>query len=107
MKLSALALDYDGTIAIDGVLDSSVRAAIGEVRQRGIAVILVTGRRLTDLQGVVEDLTCFDAVVAENGAVVDFPRSRRHTVIGHCPNRTFVVGTRRPPIAFSGPDFRL
>ena len=46
MKLAALALDYDGTIAVDGVLDPGVREAIADARQRGIAVILVTGRRL-------------------------------------------------------------
>ena len=46
MKFSALALDYDGTIARDGVFDPTVREAIGEARHRGIAVILVTGRHL-------------------------------------------------------------
>lgn len=40
MKFSALALDYDGTIALDGILDPTVREAIAEARQRGIAVIL-------------------------------------------------------------------
>ncbi len=32
MKFVVLALDYDGTIAHDGVLDPEVRAAIGEAR---------------------------------------------------------------------------
>ena len=49
MKFSALALDYDGTIAIDGVFDPTVREAVAEARQRGIVVILVTGRQLPDL----------------------------------------------------------
>ena len=49
MKFSALALDYDGTIAVDGVFDPTVREAVGEVRRRGIVVLLVTGRRLSDL----------------------------------------------------------
>jgi len=67
MKFSVLALDYDGTIAHDGKLDSDVRAAIGEVRSRGIAVVLVTGRILSDLRSVAGDLDFVDAVVAENG----------------------------------------
>jgi hydroxymethylpyrimidine pyrophosphatase-like HAD family hydrolase len=60
MKLSALALDYDVTIATDGVFSATVRQAIGEVRQRGVAVILVSGRRLADVRAVAGDLTCFD-----------------------------------------------
>ena len=56
VKLSALALDYDGTIAVDGVLDPGVREAIAEARQKGIAVVLVTGRRLAELRHVAGDL---------------------------------------------------
>jgi len=32
MKFGVLALDYDGTIARDGILDAEVRSAIGEAR---------------------------------------------------------------------------
>lgn len=49
-----LALDYDRTIARDGVLDPEVRAAIAEVCKRGIAVVIVTGRILTKLEQVAE-----------------------------------------------------
>ena len=52
MKLEAVALDYDGTIAVDGTMDPAVRGAIAELRQHGIAAILVTGRRLADLKEV-------------------------------------------------------
>ncbi|HEU4935595.1 MAG TPA: HAD hydrolase family protein [Vicinamibacterales bacterium] len=56
MKLSAIALDYDGTIAHNNVMDPSVRMAIAEARDAGIAVILATGRRLDDLRRVAGDL---------------------------------------------------
>ena len=69
MKLCVIALDYDGTIAHDGVMDPDVRAVIGEVRRHGITVVIVTGRILSDLRAVAGDLRCVDAVVAENGAV--------------------------------------
>jgi len=82
MKFSALALDYDGTIATDGVFNPTVRDAIGDARQRGIVVALVTGRRLADLRRAAGDLTCFDVIVAENGAVLDFPGGR-HVLLGH------------------------
>jgi len=90
MKFKALALDYDGTIATNGVFSAGVRDAIGEVRQRGITVILVTGRRIADLERVAGDLSCFDAVVAENGGVVEFPASGRHVLVGHPVNPAVV-----------------
>ena len=94
MKLSAFALDYDGTIAVDGVLDADVRDAIAVARRQGIMAILVTGRRLVDLRRVAGDLTCFDVVVAENGGVLDFPVTGRHVVLGHRPYPAFVDGLR-------------
>src|SRR6188768_1455625 len=89
MKLSVLAIDYDGTIALDGAFDPGVREAIAEVRQNGVAVILVTGRRLADLRRAAGDLDCFDVVVAENGAVLDFPASGRHVLLSHPPSAAF------------------
>ncbi len=82
MKFSVLALDYDGTIATEGVLDPDVRAAIIETRARGIVVLLVTGRILSDLRQAAGDLDFADAVVAENGAVLAFPNGHS-MLIGH------------------------
>ncbi len=75
MKLSVLALDYDGTAARDDRLEPTVREAIAEARRRGIIVMLVTGRNLDDLSRVAGELQFVDGVVAENGAVVHFPDS--------------------------------
>src|SRR5512140_3473121 len=94
MKFSALALDYDGTIATDGVFNREVRQAIGELRRRGIAVVLVTGRRLEDLHRIAGDLACFDAVVGENGAILEFPSTGRRVLLGH-PARAEVVNELR------------
>jgi hydroxymethylpyrimidine pyrophosphatase-like HAD family hydrolase len=90
MNFAALALDYDGTIAVDGRFHPAVRQAIGEARRRGISVILVTGRRLSELCDVAEDLTCFDAVVGENGAVLEFPSSGRLIKLGRPANPAVV-----------------
>jgi len=76
MKFSVLALDYDGTIAHEGILHPDVRASIEEARLRSIAVVLVTGRILSDFKKIQLDLGIFDAVVAENGAVLAFPQGR-------------------------------
>lgn len=72
MKFGVLALDYDGTIARDGVLDPEVRSAIADVRSHGIPVVIVTGRILAELEQVAGDLHFVDAVVGENGAVMWF-----------------------------------
>jgi hydroxymethylpyrimidine pyrophosphatase-like HAD family hydrolase len=100
MKLAALALDYDGTIALDGALNPAVRQAIGDVRQRGVAVILVTGRRLPDLRRAAGDLTCFDVVVAENGAVLEFPLSGRHVLVSHPAAPVVIDALRRRGVEF-------
>ena len=101
MKLSAFVLDYDGTIATDGVFDPTVRAAIASVRRRGIVVMLATGRQLADLQRVAGDLTCFDVVVAENGAILDFPASGRHVVLAHPPSPVFLKELRLRQVDFT------
>jgi hypothetical protein len=104
MKLGAVALDYDGTIATEGVMDSGVRDAIAQLRLHGIAVVLATGRRLYDLKAVAGNLECFNAVVAENGAVLYFPESQRHVVMGHAPAPAFVKGLRQLGILFDTGD---
>jgi hypothetical protein len=43
---AVLALDYDGTIAQDGVLDPEVQQAVHEAQTYGVTVVLVTGRSL-------------------------------------------------------------
>lgn len=100
MKLSAIALDYDGTIAVDGAMEPAVRAAISDARRRGIVVLLVTGRQLADLHRVCTDLSCFDVIVGENGAVLEFPDSGRHTAIGHPPSPPFLRELARCGVPF-------
>jgi hydroxymethylpyrimidine pyrophosphatase-like HAD family hydrolase len=101
MRFGVLALDYDGTIARDGVLDPEVKAAILETRARGIVVILVTGRILSDLKSAAGGIEFVDAVVAENGAVLAFPNG--HTrVLCQPPPQPFLDGLCR-----RGVEFRL
>lgn len=76
MKLCVLALDYDGTIAHHDRAHPEVVTAIREARAQGITVVLVTGRMLSDLHRVLTEEDLFDAIVAENGAVLAFPNGR-------------------------------
>lgn len=89
MRLAALALDYDGTIAQGDRIDPSVRDAIAYARDAGVIVLLVTGRILSELRRVAGDLHFVDGVVAENGAVVHFPGNEYTNVVAP-----------RTPIAF-------
>lgn len=75
----AIAVDFDGTLAEgDRPPDDDVLAAVGESRRAGRRVVLVTGRILEELRAVfpaVDDW--FDAIVAENGAVLAVEGSAR------------------------------
>jgi hydroxymethylpyrimidine pyrophosphatase-like HAD family hydrolase len=100
MKLKALALDYDGTIAEQGTMAPDVRAALGRAREAGLTIIIVTGRILGDLRRVCGDLSFADTVVAENGAIVVFPRSGRSTALHAPPSRAFLEELRRRGVQF-------
>ena len=100
MNLSVIALDYDGTIARHDVLHPSVRDAIARVRQRGITVLLVTGRILSELQRVAGSLHFVDAVVAENGAVLHFPATGRTTQLSPAIPERFIREVQRRGIPF-------
>jgi hydroxymethylpyrimidine pyrophosphatase-like HAD family hydrolase len=89
MKLTVVALDYDGTTAHEGSLHPEVQGAVETLRRAGIAVLMVTGRRIDHLRQEL-DPRLFDAVVAENGAVILYPESGRHTIMGRPPSASFV-----------------
>jgi hydroxymethylpyrimidine pyrophosphatase-like HAD family hydrolase len=100
VKLSVIALDYDGTVARDGVLDPSVRDAIAAARTHGIFVLLVTGRILDELRRVAGDLHFVDGVIAENGAVIHFPDSGRTSALAPLVPENFVAELGRRGIPF-------
>ena len=100
MKLLAIALDYDGTIAKDNKLDDRVRDAIGLLRAKNIVVLIVTGRIMEDLRRVAGDLHFVDGVVAENGAVVEFTDSGYSKVLGSPPPARFLEAMRAEGISF-------
>jgi hypothetical protein len=90
----ALATDYDGTLAHDGVVDSDSLAALRRLKNSGRRLILVTGRELPDLQRVFPDLGCCDLIVAENGALLYEPGTGRESVLAPAPPEAFVARLR-------------
>ena len=101
MKLSVLALDYDGTIARHDALDPGVRAAIAAARTAGIVVLLVTGRIPDELRRVAGDLHFVDGVIAENGAVIHFPDSGRTSVLAPSVPDVFLQELRHRGVPFA------
>ncbi|MBM3820827.1 MAG: hypothetical protein FJW14_17675 [Acidimicrobiia bacterium] len=95
MKLSVLALDYDGTIAQRDRLEPAVRDAVAGARIAGVTVLLVTGRILDELRRVAGDLHFVDGVVAENGAVVHFPDGGHTSLLAPPILDHFVAELRR------------
>ena len=99
MHYLALATDYDGTIADDGVVDKSTLAALERLRDGGRRLILVTCRDLTDLQRVMPRLDLFDLVVAENGALLYDPANHEVQALSDAPPAAFVERLRELGVA--------
>jgi hydroxymethylpyrimidine pyrophosphatase-like HAD family hydrolase len=89
MRYFALACDYDGTLARDGVVSKNTLEALKQVRKSGRKLILVTGRELPDLQRAMPDIELFDSVVAENGALLFHP-SIGEQALGERPPERFI-----------------
>ncbi|RBP42417.1 HAD superfamily hydrolase (TIGR01484 family) [Roseimicrobium gellanilyticum] len=86
----ALATDFDGTLAEDGLVLPEVYEAVSRARTSGLKVILVTGRELRDFELLQVDLRVFDHVVAENGAVLYEPATGVQTLLAPAPSQELV-----------------
>jgi hydroxymethylpyrimidine pyrophosphatase-like HAD family hydrolase len=94
MYCRAFACDFDGTGASNGRLAPEIAAVLAAARARGYATLLVTGRVLEELRAADVDFGAFDAVVAENGAVVWLPAMDRNIQIGEPPPDGFLAELR-------------
>ena len=90
MRYLALATDYDGTLAHDGLVDEPTLAALERLLASGRRLILVTGRELPELQATFPHLDLFERVVAENGALLYRPGSREEKVLAERPPDAFL-----------------
>lgn len=85
MYFQALATDFDGTIACDGVVDDRTLAALRDARDRGMRLCLVTGRELSSLANTFAHVDVFDRIIAENGAVLFDPRAGSPRLLSPTP----------------------
>ena len=95
MRYLALATDYDGTLATDGVVSQETVESLRRLAATGRKLILVSGRQLGDLLHAFPEATIFEAIVAENGAVLYRPSSRMTRVLAPTPSSHFVEALKR------------
>lgn len=94
MRFHALACDYDGTLAHDGRVARATVTALERARESGRRLILVTGRELGELHEVFPQLRLFDRVVAENGALLYTPATRRERPLAQPPPAALIARLR-------------
>jgi hydroxymethylpyrimidine pyrophosphatase-like HAD family hydrolase len=101
MNFDALATDYDGTLAHDGVVDTPTIEALVRARDAGLRLIMVTGRELSDLFNTFEHSLMFDRIVAENGAALYHPAAGTLDVIGPAPPPSLIERLERENVPIS------
>ncbi|WP_342643954.1 HAD family hydrolase [Rhodoligotrophos ferricapiens] len=94
MYFLALAADYDGTIAKNGIVQPETVAALRRLKAAGLKLILVTGRELRELEPIFPEITLFDRVIAENGATLYDPSNGRERLLASPPPAVFVTRLR-------------
>ncbi|HIA55639.1 MAG TPA: DUF87 domain-containing protein [Candidatus Melainabacteria bacterium] len=90
MRYLALATDYDGTIAGDGTVDKSTVEALQRAKASGRKIILVTGREMPSLIEHFPEWEIFDAIVAENGALLVIPSTKHEELLCEPPPQALI-----------------
>jgi hypothetical protein len=85
MRYTAIALDFDGTIAHDSDVPAHVVDGLKRLKESGRKLILDTGRELPELLAIFPAIALFDRVVAENGALLYRPESGEKKELGEPP----------------------
>src|SRR5262245_32761227 len=91
MFFVALATDYDNTLAVHGVVDEATRSAVEALKRSGRRAILVTVRELPEFLSFFPEIELFDIVVAENGATLYDPATRKEEALSPPPPDEFVA----------------
>jgi len=90
-----LACDYDETLASNGRVGPAALEALERLRSSGAKRILITGRELEDLIRVFPQISIFDLVVAENGALLYRPGDDHIRMLAGPPNQQLLARLRQ------------
>jgi hydroxymethylpyrimidine pyrophosphatase-like HAD family hydrolase len=88
-------VDYDGTLATDGVVQPATLEALKRLRKSGRRLILVTGRIIEQLVDVFPEMGICDLVVADNGAVLYEPHTGQKKYLTDPPKPEFILELER------------
>lgn len=91
MRYHALALDFDGTLARDGLAPPDVIDALQRLRNTNRRLIVVTGRELPDLLQLLPMPELFDRIVAENGGLLFVPGTGEERPLAEGPPSELVA----------------
>ena len=94
-KVRVLACDYDGTLAYEGRVAEATTGALGRLKASGRRLLMVTGREVRHLIALYRYLPLFDAVVAENGAVLYEPALTQERLLSSPPSSALIAALRR------------
>jgi HAD superfamily hydrolase (TIGR01484 family) len=95
MRFAALATDYDGTLANDGLVTSRAVEALRQFRSSGRRLLMVTGRTLESLLEAFPNAAEFDLIVAENGSTLFNPSTKTEKILVEAPSESFLEALRR------------
>jgi len=93
-KIRALACDYDGTLAHEGVVAAATTEALGRLKASGRRLLMVTGRELVHLRQICPHLGLFDAIVCENGAQLYRPDLEVEQSLAPGPTPAFIAALK-------------
>ncbi len=94
-EIQAVATDYDGTLARNGLVAPDILTALVRLRSSNRKLILVTGRELESLLQILPQIGLFDRVVAENGAVLFRPSTATVISLAPPPSAEFVTRLKK------------
>lgn len=86
----ALCCDYDDTLARNGIVPDVVRTALRRAAAAGVRLILATGREIEELEAIFPHYHLFERIVAENGAMLVTPSTRRCRRLATPPPGAFI-----------------
>ena len=90
MRYRLLALDVDGTLlGPSGSLSPSVRRAVRSVLQRGVRVVVCTGRRYRTARPILEALDLDGPAVVQNGVLVKEAATGQTLEADYLPPRVY------------------
>ncbi len=94
-RTTAVVVDYDGTLAREGRVDSPTVRTLEAWKTPGRRLILNTGRELRDLHTIFPQAKLFDCIIAENGALFELPERDELRIMAPPPAPDFIEKLRR------------